>query len=242
MQMRQKWTIRLATFALWLLAAASGVFWVLKLVQGTSAPANAAVVTSTAAPAVDSAALARSLGGGQVAVAPSAGPAADSGINASRFVLTGVVVGNSARQGIALVAVDGKPARPYRIGGQLSEGVLLQSVESRQAVLASAKDAPAGATLELPKQASAVVGSAMPAPPPQPTIQPQIALPAPTVMAPSATSAQPFIPGFEPGTPPAATGQNPARPGASRSRANRELGGESGRKDGSASPAAPATM
>jgi general secretion pathway protein C len=226
MQMRKNWTIRLATFGVWLLAAASVVYWTLKFVQGTATPANAAVVSTVAAPAVDGAALARGLGGGISPVTPESAAPAPS-INASRFVLTGVVAGKAQSQGIALIAVDGKPARPYRIGGQVTDGVVLQSVENRLAVLASAMDASAGATLELPKQASAIVGTAIPATPaPQPQ-QPQLPLvpPAPPVVIPpsvsqSVTNAMgvpPAMPSSE-ANPGAASGQNPARAGAIRGR------------------------
>jgi general secretion pathway protein C len=206
----------LATFGVWLLAAASVVYWTLKFVQGTAAPANAAVVSTAAAPSVDSAALARGLGGGIAPATPdSVAPA--SGINASRFVLTGVVAATAKSQGIALIAVDGKPARPYRIGGQVTDGVVLQSVDSRLAVLASAVDAPAGPTIELPKQASAIVGTAIPATPvPQPVFVPPAP---PVVIPPSVSQSATSVTGASPEANPGATsGQSPARAGAIRGR------------------------
>lgn len=213
--------IRIATFLLWLLFAASVVYWALKFVQSTATPANAAVVSMNPAQAIDGAALARGLGGGIVAAAPTGMPAPSSGINATRFVLTGVVASKFERQSIALIAVDGKPARPYRVGAQLEEGVVLQSAQNRQAVLGSAKDAPAAATLELPKQVSAVAGTAIPVVVPQQVVVP---VPAPVVLAPllpnmaAAAASQ--------ANPAASVGQNPARPAASRPRPARpnELG------------------
>ncbi len=211
MQMRKNWTIRLATLLLWLLAAASGVFWALKLVQGTAVPANAAVVSMAAASTIDSAALAKGLGGGLVT--PSAAPSGPSGISAARFVLTGIVTGSSASENLALIAVDGKPARPYRIGAALTDGVVLKSLDKRQVALAASSNVPASVTLEMPKQTSAVAGSAMPAPPrPQPTPPPTVTLPMATVPDPTATA-----------------GQNLARPGAIRPRPSKEAGKEMSR-------------
>jgi general secretion pathway protein C len=199
-----------------MLMAASVVYWVLKFVQSTATPANAAVVSMNAAPAVDSLALARGLGGGIVPVASDA-PAPKSDINASRFVLTGVVAGQSGRQSIALIAVDGKPARPYRVGAQVTDDVVLQSVQNRQVALASDKDASVGATLELPRQLSAVAGTAIPVMVPQIALAPPVISP-PVVMLPSFT---PSVAIANPSIPAASIGQNPARPAASRPRPSR---------------------
>jgi general secretion pathway protein C len=185
-------------------------------VQGTATPANAAVVSTMAAPVVDSAALASGLGGGITAATPESVAPAPS-INASRFVLTGVVAATAKSQGIALIAVDGKPARPYRIGGQVTDGVVLQSVDSRLAVLASEADAPAGLTLELPKLATAIVGTAIPATPvPQPAYVPPAP---PVVIPPSVSQSATSVTGANPeATPGATSGQSPARAGAIRGR------------------------
>ncbi len=232
MQMRQNWIIRLATFLLWLVAAASGVYWALKFVQGASTPANAAVVAPAPATGVDTAALAKGLGGG----APNATAArpdnvAASGINAARFVLTGVVMGKSGRQSLALIGVDSKPAKPYRVGALVADGVVLKSVQNRQVLLAADMQAPAAVTLDLPKQASASVGMAQPiAPPPvAPAYTPPPSTtpaPAPVGINPAATAtpmgmaSTPAAP--DPANPAAALGQNPARAGAIRQRASKE--------------------
>jgi general secretion pathway protein C len=189
MRMRKTWLIPLATFALWLLATAGGVYWALKFVQGTATPANAAVVTSAPVATVDSQALARGLGGGLGATAVvAASPTAvvSSSIVASRFVLTGVVEGKAARQSLALIAVDGKPARPYRVGAQLAEGVVLKSVLRRQAVLSGTAGKADAVTLDLPKpNAIATAAAAIPyTPPPPPPVQlPPVVVPASPPMA-----------------------------------------------------------
>ena len=214
--MQRNWTIRLVTCSLWLLATGSVVYWALKFVSTASAPAYASVVGAAPgaqAGAVDSSAVARALGGGFAPnlVAGGATSTLASGITASRFVLTGVVDGTALGKSIALIAIDAKPARPYRVGGVLEAGVVLRSVEERKAVIGPQdKEAGGSVTLELPARAvfagagPAGVGGAQlfvpiapiptPAPaapvtppPAQPPAQPPLA--PPVVIAPSANPA-----------------------------------------------------
>jgi general secretion pathway protein C len=49
-----------------------------------------------------------------------------------------------------VISVDGKPARPYRVGSFVDDGLVLQSVHGRQAVIASALGDGPAVTLELP--------------------------------------------------------------------------------------------
>ncbi len=140
-----RWWPRTGSFAVWLLAAASAVYWGLKLPSGAGAAVSAPVAAAPSAPA-DPAAVARLLG----AMAPSAsGAVAAPPPVSSRFALVGVVAGRSSA-GAALIAVDGKPARPYRVGTKIEEGVVLQAVAPRKAMLGPAADAPAAFTLEMP--------------------------------------------------------------------------------------------
>lgn len=138
------WTVRGATFALWLLAAGSAAYWALKLGSAPSRPAPVASAARGLA-SVDPAAIARLLGGSSTAVAAAPQPSL-----ASRFNLVGVVAGVASGGGAAVISVDGKPARPYRVGSQLDEGLVLQSVQGRRAVLAAQADGPPVLTLELP--------------------------------------------------------------------------------------------
>ena len=140
------WSVRGATFALWLLAAASAVSWGLKLGAGPAAMPVAPAGTR-ATPPLDPAAIARLLGGG-AAPTPMAAAAAPS--LASRFALLGVVAGARSGAGAALISVDGKPARPYRVGAAIEDGLVVQSVEARRAVLAAKRNGPPLLTLELP--------------------------------------------------------------------------------------------
>ena len=92
-------------------------------------------------------ALARVLGGGLVAPAAQAEPVAS--VAASRLTLVGVVA-TSKQAGTALISVDGKPARPYRVGAKVEEGLILQSVGPRRASLAASVNGPPSMTIELP--------------------------------------------------------------------------------------------
>lgn len=138
------WTVRGATFALWALAAASAAYWGLRL--GTAAPGpRIAPVPARQVAAVDPEALARMLG--SAPAAPGMAPAAPS--LASRFQLLGVAAGAQSGGGAAVIAVDGKPGRPYRVGAPVEEGLVLLSVHGRQALLGPA-GGPPQLTLELP--------------------------------------------------------------------------------------------
>lgn len=138
-------TVRVATFAVWLLAAGSCVYWGMKL---TARPATLTASPAVARPAapVDPAALARLLGG----TGPLAAGAGTAAPLSNRFVLVGVVSGMKSREGAAVIAVDGKPARPFRVGGAVDDTLVLQSVQGRRAVLAPAAGGAPAVTLELP--------------------------------------------------------------------------------------------
>jgi general secretion pathway protein C len=171
--MQRSFWNRFATFLVWLLATGCVVYWALKFVRGPQVPLSAAVASpANSAGAVDAQALAKALGGGVAPAVAAASPAvAPSALQAARFVLTGVVVQKAGSgTGVALIAVDGKPSRPYRVGSALTDGVVLHSVSAGKAMLSTAANAPAGLTLELPQLTTAVAGNvvavrpAMPAP------------------------------------------------------------------------------
>ena len=141
---QSKWWPRGITLVLWTLAASSLAWWGLRL-GGTSKPVQGVPAPSatSAEVAVDPAVLARLLG----ATSPSAAVPVPGA--ASRFVLLGVVAGRS-NKGAALIAVDGKPARAFRVGSKIDEGVVLQGVEPRRARLGPGTDAATALTLEMP--------------------------------------------------------------------------------------------
>ena len=137
----------IVTFAISALAAASGAYWSLKSWQG---PASSSVPVAVQQPApFNSLAIAQALGGGgsPVPAVASAAPAV------SRYALIGVVAGRP-RAGAALIAVDGQDAKPVRVGTLVDNDMVLESVNGRQAVLASSTDAAQKVILDMPKLAN----------------------------------------------------------------------------------------
>ena len=117
------------TFALAAAAAASVVAWALKVQSlRVQVPVPAASLVETTA--VDSAAVGKALGA--VALAPQAAVA--PALASSRFVLAGVAAGRS-QQGAALIAVDGKPPKPFEVGAVVGDEWRLRAVTGRQATL-----------------------------------------------------------------------------------------------------------
>jgi general secretion pathway protein C len=138
-----RWAVAGATFALWALVAASAAYWGLKL-SSAGDVATAPPAPRNPAP-VNAAAVARLLGSNPSAVAAAPPPSA-----ASRFKLLGVVA-NRGHGGAALIAVDGKPPKPFRVGALVEEGLVLQSVDAKQAALGPRMDAPPSITHQLPR-------------------------------------------------------------------------------------------
>ena len=70
-------------------------------------------------------------------------------VNASaRYALLGVIA--QGRRGVALLSVDGQPARPYLVGSLIHEGLILKAVGPRHAELAADRKGPVLSRLELP--------------------------------------------------------------------------------------------
>jgi len=143
LQPNSSWSLRGVTFLVWALAAASAAYWGLRW-RGApvSATSSAAVAQPVSIVSTDSAAMGRLLGAVTVTpVTPSL---------ASRFSLVGVAAGTQ-HSGAALIAIDGKPARPFRVGAKVEEGLILQSVSPRRAALGPSADGAATLTLDLPQ-------------------------------------------------------------------------------------------
>lgn len=138
------WSLRITTFALAALAAASAAYWVLNGVV-VAPPGPVVALAMSGPPQVDLQAVARLLGGGGA----GAKPASPAQVAPSRYTLTGVVAGSSQR-GYALISVDGQPARPIRVGSPVGDALVLQAVSARSAVLGATREAPAALTLDLP--------------------------------------------------------------------------------------------
>lgn len=147
------WWPRLAAWVLSALVAASAVAWGLRIGASGGADISAPAVAIALAP--DSTAVARAFGGhGAESVPAGATTVPVRALESSRFVLLGVLQQGSAQgtasgvsDGAALIAVDGKPAKPVTVGATLVDGWALESVEGRSAVLARQGSR---ITLELP--------------------------------------------------------------------------------------------
>lgn len=195
---------RLTAFVVWALVAATAVFWGLRLLaRPQPAPAFATTVGEATALRGD---LSRLFGAAPVAVTNA--PAAPE--LASRFKLLGVMAPKASgetpaqRVGYALIAIDGKPARPFAVGATVDSGLVLQSVSLRTAAIGPAEGAPA-LRLEVPPLPTPATGtlppiadgSVMSAPPPAPA---PTSLGRPAISRPAATPVPPASPPG--GTPP----------------------------------------
>lgn len=146
---------RLAAFVVWALVAATLVFWGLRLVvRPQSAPPFTVPVTGDAALRGD---LSRLFGA--TAVAAGAAPVAAAPELASRFRLLGLMAGREPTDpGLALIAVDSKPARAYAVGATIDDGLVLQSVSLRSAAIGPAQGSPV-LTLEIPPLPAPATGT-----------------------------------------------------------------------------------
>ncbi|WP_418119288.1 hypothetical protein [Variovorax sp. 350MFTsu5.1] len=165
-----RWHAPLATTGLWALAAGAAVFWALRLASPTDAVAAAATMPRPSV-AADSDSVARLLG-----VLPESRTAPVAPEAASRFALSGVVA-DPSRQGAALISIDGKPPRPFRVGSTVGESYVLQSVGLRSATIGLRADGPAAFTLQLPVRAPISVST------PALAAVPMVAVPPPAMPA-----------------------------------------------------------
>lgn len=121
------------TWVVWALAAGSALFWGFKvLVKAPAAPPHTQTAQATVAARGD---LSRLLGAD---APPPAAEAAPPPAEASRFQLIGVLSPRSSkasREGLALIVVDGKPAKAFRVGAVVEGQNVLQSVAARGATL-----------------------------------------------------------------------------------------------------------
>jgi general secretion pathway protein C len=151
----------LATFVGWALAGACVVFWGLKLsAPNTDAAMPAPLVSGAAAP--DAQAIAAVMGARQatdttntIAETPTNTPAS------SRFSLQGVLQQRGG--GVAVIVVEGKPPKHFRVGAVVDDGYVLQAVGLRSAQLGPSANAPAAFTLELPARTALVSSVVSPA-------------------------------------------------------------------------------
>ena len=148
---RASWLLRGATLAVWLLVGSSLVFWGLRLLPAPGG--NAPVPAPTPLSQPHAQAMAPLLG---VAAAVPDHPTAHT-LQAPRVTLLGVMVGHAANTGVALLAIDGKPPKPVRVGTELEPGMVVQSVHPREVRLGPSAEGPSTLTLTLPAAPGSVV-------------------------------------------------------------------------------------
>lgn len=141
---------------MWAAAAACGLYWGLQIfVQPAAAPPH--TQTAAAAP-VSAGDLTRLLGNDPPPPAPDeAAPEAPAD---SRFQLIGVVSAPAraaAREGVALIAVDGQSPKAFRVGAVVDGQTVLQSVAARGVTL-GLRDGPVLVALNLPPPAEPATG------------------------------------------------------------------------------------
>jgi general secretion pathway protein C len=171
---------RWLALVVWALVAGTAVFWGLRLLT-PAVPVPAQV--TMAVPGIPAGGdLTRLFGVDPpppVVLAPAAPPPPPE---SARFQLVGVAaaVPQAPRSGgVALIALDGKPARAYRVGAVIEGEHVLQDVQART-VSIGPRDGPALISLELPALPPAATGvpvaaagaPAAPAPPLPPAAPP----------------------------------------------------------------------
>jgi general secretion pathway protein C len=184
-------TARLLAFVIWAAVAATVVFWGLRLiVRSPAAPPHAVAATTPSATGGD---LTRLLG-------DTASPAAPVPEASNRYRLVGVVApreGGPTTAAIALIQVDDKPARPFRVGAVVDDPLVVQAVHRRGVSLGPSGGQPQ-VKLELPPLPVAATGSlpmsspvAGTSPPPAAAPRPPVPVPSPVVPAQQVTLPQP---------------------------------------------------
>ena len=137
---------RLTAWLMGLLVAGSVVYWVLRWPVPDAVRLAPVAANQEAGVAVEPVMLSRLLGAQGTPVGKATAIEPDS-----RFRLVGVIASGSG-QGVALLSIDGKPAKPYPVGSTLEDGLVVQSVEARRAALARDAKAPVQTWLELQRK------------------------------------------------------------------------------------------
>lgn len=123
---------RWVAFGVWAATAASAVLWGLRLfVPSVPVPAHASVAQPSAAVGD----LTRLFGAEPVAAVEEEDP---EPVADARFQLIGVVTprpAGAADEGLALISVDGRPPRAFRVGATVDGEQVLQAVQPRGATL-----------------------------------------------------------------------------------------------------------
>ena len=135
--------LQFVNLLVWAGVAYTAVFLVLRWSEGADegAPLIVGIEQKQFSPDVDSLSVSKALG-----VAPVQSASANL---ASRFVLVGVMDGGPS-QGVALISVDGKPAKPYRLGQTVSDGLVVVGTGPKKAELGPHMGSSPALVLDLP--------------------------------------------------------------------------------------------
>ena len=154
-------SFRMISFWVWGMVSAAIVFWLLRLVvNAPPAPTYAVVEQSDRLVGED---LSRLLGSDASPAAPDqpAPPPAE----AARFQIVGLVAGPTpgSASAVALIAVDGKPAKPYAVGARVGGTWVVQAVSRRSVTLGPEGSQAPGVVLEMPALPQPATGRLEPA-------------------------------------------------------------------------------
>ena len=135
--------LHLVNLLVWAGVAHTAVVLVLRWSEGADegVPLIVGIEQKQVSPDVDSLSVSKALG-----VAPVQSASASL---ASRFVLVGVMDGGPS-QGVALISVDGKPAKPYRLGQTVSDGLVVVGTGPKKAELGPQMGSSPALVLDLP--------------------------------------------------------------------------------------------
>ena len=153
------WTLRLFTFFVWAAVGLCAAYWAYKFVTTQAVAATTAIAQP--AVVVDTKAVAKLLGATDTIAAKSTNTLASV-----KLTLFGLATTRNG-SGYALIAIEDKPAKPYRVGAQVTDDLVLKSISKVDAVLAASSTAPDGQKLELPTRKPATfIASSTTAPAP----------------------------------------------------------------------------
>lgn len=130
---------------IWLAAGLSAGYWAL-LAVGRSPPTPVAAAP-VSLPVADPATVARALGAREAPPATETAQAPAPVV--TRYTLLGVV-SSPGRQGAALIAVGDEPARPFRVGATVDNGLVLQAVGRGAVRLGATVSGPTTVELSMP--------------------------------------------------------------------------------------------
>ena len=161
------WTLRTFTLLVWVAVGLCAAYWAFKFV--TTKPVEATAALATPAVVVDTKAVAKLLGATDNIAAKSVSAPT---VKLALFGLATTVTG----QGVALIATEDKPAKPYRVGAKVTDDLVLKSISKVDAVLATSITAPESQKLSLPDRKPATfVATAAAAQKQAPNVTPPIA-------------------------------------------------------------------